>query len=59
MGLLVLAGLFLALGTGLLAWALYRYLLTLTTPALAAAILGSLMVLLGGGLLWLSNQRSR
>ncbi len=57
--LLFAAGLFLIAGAGLLAWALYQHLLTLTTPALSAAGVGLLVLLLGGVLLWLSHWRSR
>lgn len=59
LALLAAAGLFCVLGAGLLAWALYQYLLTVTNPAAAAALIGLLALLSGGGLLWLSNRQSR
>lgn len=57
--LLLVATFFLVAGAGLVVWALYQYLLTLTTPAAAAALVGLLAMVSGGGLLWLSRKRSR
>lgn len=59
LALLVGAGVFLLAGAALLGWALYQYLLTLTTPSLSAAIIGLLALLLGGALLWFSHRRNR
>lgn len=59
LGLLAIAGLFVIAGASLLAWALYQHLLTITTAALSAAIVGLLVLVLGGGLLWLSHRRGR
>lgn len=52
LGALFFAGVLFAAGVAMFGWAVYQYLLTIMSASLAALLMGSVAILLGGGVIW-------
>ena len=57
--LLTFAGILLTGGVALSGWALYEYLLTMLSAAVAALVVGLLAIVIGGGLIWQIRRNCR